>query len=229
MAPVSRVGSSSESGRELAPDPSGLRAVLENDLPASIPVGRATALFCYGHCFHVADELASLELLIAGRRHRLGAAGMARRDLYEWIHGSSGGEADPLGHSYRSGFWGTVVVPAQGQPGQLPLDAVVRLRSGAELRTRLGELEVVPASSPRPDGAEDLPSVQADAIAVCMATYEPDLRLFETQLASLRAQTDEHWVCVVSDGGSTPDRYRADPRAGGRRSALRRLPVAATT
>ena len=39
---------------------------------------------------------------------------------------------------------------------------------------------------------------------MCLATYEPEPALFETQIASLRAQTDTRWTCVVSDGGSSP-------------------------
>jgi glycosyltransferase involved in cell wall biosynthesis len=34
---------------------------------------------------------------------------------------------------------------------------------------------------------------------VCMTTYEPEAELLATQLASLRAQSDERWVCVISD------------------------------
>jgi glycosyltransferase involved in cell wall biosynthesis len=38
-----------------------------------------------------------------------------------------------------------------------------------------------------------------------MATHEPDPRLFEAQLESLRAQTDGRWVCVISDDASGTD------------------------
>jgi glycosyltransferase involved in cell wall biosynthesis len=202
-APVSRVGTPLEPGRP----PSGLRASLENDLPVTIPVGQATAVFCYGHCFHVTEEIASVQLVIAGRRHRPNATGMARRDLYEWLHRSDGEQADPLGHSYRSGFWATLVIPPQDRPRQLRLDAVVALRSGAVESASLGQIEVAePVRSP-PGGALPVPPVDPDAIAICLAAYEPDLRLFQMQLDSLRAQTDERWVCVVSDGGSTARRH----------------------
>jgi hypothetical protein len=39
-----------------------------------------------------------------------------------------------------------------------------------------------------------------------MATYEPDPGLLRAQIDSLRAQTDERWICVISDDGSSPDR-----------------------
>jgi glycosyltransferase involved in cell wall biosynthesis len=180
---------------------SGLRAVLENDLPDTLPVGRPTALFCYGHCFHRSQEVASLELVVDGRRHRPSAIRMARRDLYSWLHGPAGGGADPLGHSYRSGFWAIVPVPAQERPGVLSLEVAVRMRGdSSELMAPLGAMEI--------GGAPPLPdpevAVGPGSIAICLATYEPDLALLEDQLASLRMQTDKRWVCVVSDGGSTP-------------------------
>lgn len=197
MPPVPPVGNPFEQS-------SGVRASLENDLPVSIPVGRATAVFCYGHCFHATEEISSLELVIAGRRHRPDAMGMPRRDLYEWFHR---GEADPLGHSYRSGFWATLVIPAQDRAVQLHLDAVVALRSGTEAWTRLGQIDVAdPLRRAQPSSVCE-PPVNPDAIAICLAAFEPDPRLLETQLDSLRAQTDGRWVCVVSDGGSTPERY----------------------
>src|SRR5688572_2148139 len=52
-----------------------------------------------------------------------------------------------------------------------------------------------------------------------MATYEPELALLERQLDSIRAQTHERWVCLVSDDGSSGERLErlrvltaADPR-----------------
>ena len=41
-------------------------------------------------------------------------------------------------------------------------------------------------------------------IAVCMATYEPRLDLFEAQIESLRRQTYARWTCVVSDDRTSP-------------------------
>ena len=45
-----------------------------------------------------------------------------------------------------------------------------------------------------------------------MATFEPDIALFADQVRSLREQTDRRWLCVISDGGSAPDRL-AEMRA----------------
>jgi glycosyltransferase involved in cell wall biosynthesis len=46
-----------------------------------------------------------------------------------------------------------------------------------------------------------------DAIAICLATFEPDMALFRAQVQSLRDQTDARWICLVSDDHSTPARF----------------------
>jgi glycosyltransferase involved in cell wall biosynthesis len=43
-------------------------------------------------------------------------------------------------------------------------------------------------------------------VAICMATFEPDPPLLEAQIASIKAQTHERWVCLISDDGSSPER-----------------------
>jgi glycosyltransferase involved in cell wall biosynthesis len=166
-----------------------LVAKLESPLPASLPAGTGTAVFCCGTCLHRREAIARLELVVDGARHPVDAAGMPRPDLYD---------VDP--RAFRSGFWGTVPIPGRGA-GAVEIALAVRLRSGGEEVVALGAIRVVePAAAP-----VEPPSV--DLIAVCMATYEPDLALFEAQIESLRAQTDDRWRCVVSDDCSTPDRF----------------------
>jgi glycosyltransferase involved in cell wall biosynthesis len=157
-----------------------LVAQLESPLPASLPVGAATAVFCYGTCLHRRERIARLEIVVDGRRHRPAAAGMPR----------------------RSAFWGTVPVPARAAPGAVEVGVVARLASGAEVGTPLGRIDVV---AEEPAGGAAAPG----QIAVCMATYEPDIALFRTQVESLRAQTDANWICVISDDGSSPEHLDA--------------------
>ncbi len=51
-----------------------------------------------------------------------------------------------------------------------------------------------------PEGAE---------IAVCMATFDPDPRLFERQVASIREQDRGDWICLIGDDGSSPESLAA--------------------
>jgi glycosyltransferase involved in cell wall biosynthesis len=126
---------------------------------------------------------------------------MARRDLWEWLHRRS--REDPEGRSYRSGFWSTVPIPPQDAPGWLELEALVQSAGGEEHVVPLARIEIVePPVQSWPGGA-----LAPGTIAICMGTYEPDMELFVTQIESLRAQTDERWVCVVSDDGTDDDRF----------------------
>jgi glycosyltransferase involved in cell wall biosynthesis len=42
-------------------------------------------------------------------------------------------------------------------------------------------------------------------VAICMATYEPQMDLFADQVDSIKRQTHRAWVCLISDDGSTPE------------------------
>jgi glycosyltransferase involved in cell wall biosynthesis len=204
-----------------------LRVAIESHLPCRLPASSATAVFCFGHCFHRHGDVERLELIVDGRRHRPTATGMPRRDLYEWLHtagahGASTAEADPEGRSYRSGFWATMPVLTGEAPGTLELDAAVKVAGRPEVIHPLARIRVI---EPQHDPPRLLPP---GTIGICMATFDPDIALLTEQLDSLRAQTDERWICVISDGGSAPQRFDAileaisdDPRFTASRSEER--------
>jgi O-antigen biosynthesis protein len=47
---------------------------------------------------------------------------------------------------------------------------------------------------------------EAPLVAICMATFEPDPRLLERQIGSIREQTHQSWRCLISDDGSSAER-----------------------
>jgi glycosyltransferase involved in cell wall biosynthesis len=166
---------------------------LDRPLPSSLPVGSATIVFLIGVCFDTDDAVASLELIADGLRTPATAVAMPRPDVTD----------APL----RSGFWAIVPVAARQQPGTITLRATARLRSGVQQTVDVGEIEVLAPSQPvRLAARPERPG--PGMIAICMATFEPDIALFEAQIESLRAQTDDRWVCVISDDCSTADRFR---------------------
>ena len=169
-----------------------LVATLETPLPAALPAGGADAVFCYGACFHRREAVAELAIVVDGARHRPAAAGMPRLDVLARY-------GDP--RAYRSGYWGTVPVVARAAGDAVELSLAVRLAGGTELVAPLGRIAVVERAPARPP--------DPGLIAVCMATFEPDLALFRVQVESLRAQTDRWWCCVISDDGSSRERFDA--------------------
>jgi hypothetical protein len=161
---------------------------LENPLPASLPVGSGTAVFCYGTCFHRHEAVEAVTLVVeGGRRYPPAAFSMPRPDITP----------------DRSGFWATVPIEPRNRPGVVHLAVGARLASGEERVAPLGQIEVV-----EPDAPPVYPELPGSPlIAICMATYEPDIRLFRAQIESLRAQTDDRWICLVSDDCSSPERF----------------------
>jgi glycosyltransferase involved in cell wall biosynthesis len=192
-------------------DAAGLTVLLESPLPGPLPVGRATAIYCAGRCWHRSERVAVLAVDVDGTRHRVRAVGMPRPDVYGELHGpgwpAPNAPKDPEGRSYRSGFWVTVPIPARREPGSVELRAVVHLEGGAELTAPLGALRV--DESPAPPPCPDVPACREQGlIAICMATFEPDEALFRTQVDSIRRQTDNRWLCLISDDCSAPQRFR---------------------
>ena len=168
--------------------PGRLVANLESPLPATLPAGRGTAVFCYGTCFHTDAAVAGLELVVDGVRHPPAAARMPRPD----VPGAA-----------RGGFWGTVPIAAR-EPGFVELAVIARMAGGGSQTAPLGRIAVVAPAPPA-----SAPPVEDGLIAICMATYEPDPDLFRAQVESLRAQTHSPWTCAISDDSSGPDRFAA--------------------
>jgi len=135
---------------------------------------------------------------------------MPRPDVYGEVHGAGWdgprSPDDPEGRSYRSGFWVTVPIPAHDESGLVELRAVVHLEGRDEVTVPLGALRVDERPEPPP-----CPEVQACGeqalIAICMATFEPDQALFRGQVDSIRRQTADRWVCLISDDCSTPESF----------------------
>ena len=181
---------------------------LERALPETVPVGSATAVFCIGVCYHPDTRIERLEIVVDGTRHRPAAFGMPRPDI-AIADGVTG-----AGRVYHSGFWGTVPISAHPAPGSVAVELAARLATGAVLTCPLGQIDVV-AGAPAAAVQAQPARPGRGLIAVCMATFEPDMALFEAQLQSLRAQTDDRWICLISDDGSSPARVAQIMRAVG--------------
>ena len=156
---------------------SRLEVALETKLPPQLPHDRGGALFVYGTCpdGELADRCGGVPQPTAGWRSR-----------------------HRLGATH---FWSVVPIPARGSRGTAELELTARTSAGTDKAAQLGRVELTepsPLPSARATGRPD------ELIAVCLATFEPDIELFRAQIESLRAQTDRRWVCVVSDDCSDP-------------------------
>lgn len=172
----------------------GLTVRLDRPLPTSLQAGAPTAVLVQGVC-HVADTTPlELTVTVDGATHAVRASGMVR------------GDQPPGSPAAHGGFWAIVPLPARPAGHATAVAVQALLPDGRTVSAPLARLPVLAAPTPaavaRP--ADDGPVL----IAVCMATFEPDEALFRAQIASLRAQTDRAWVCIVSDDASSAEHRR---------------------
>ncbi len=188
---------------------------LDWSLPASVSIGAGTALFVGGTCFDAEAEISSLRFVLDGHEQGVWAHGMPRLDHLRALHPAldleNGGPLefdpssaeDPAMRSYRSGFWGLVRIGPDPSDSRLDLLLRAELDSGVEKTASLATIAVAARTASIPDAS--FPSSLAPRVAICMATYDPPLDLFQRQIDSIRAQTHENWVCLISDDCSKPE------------------------
>ena len=168
--------------------------------PDPLPVGGGTALFAEG----LLGELkggSGLRLLVNGKPVELMGAGV------------------PPPRSRRGDDYWWAVVPIGAVEGEerLELELAGRPPGGEELVAPLSSTSLIPASPPpaERERAQELLAGGGSgepgepSVAICMATYEPDIAMFARQIDSIRAQTHRRWVCLISDDGSAAETVAA--------------------
>jgi GT2 family glycosyltransferase len=198
-----------------------LQVTLDCEIPRQVTVGSGTALFVCGWCFLRDGPIDSLELLVDGEAQPVMASSMPRLDPFRELHPGldvyatagiahdSDSDSDPDLRSYRSGFWGMVRISGPRAPGPLRLELRARGQDGSQALAALAQIEVVAAEEPAVGGSGALAPVRwraaagGPAVAVCMATYNPAEDMLRRQLDSIRAQSHENWVCLISDDCSS--------------------------
>ncbi len=178
-----------------------LRVSAIHPLPERVAVGGGTAIFVDGLCSHPEGPLEDLRVCVDGIDHPVLATGMS----------------SPRGFRGNDYWWAIVPFDAVSRPRIAQLRLQARTASGTDAVGDLGTIELHPSleiTDPAPPPrsrttagpAGEGRRRQRPLIAICMATYDPPLDLFRRQIESIRAQTYENWVCVISDDRSSPAR-----------------------
>ena len=172
-----------------------MRAEVE-PLPTSLHTGLGTALFVQGWAYPRRGRIRFFDLFIGETRFPVTDHSQPRPDVLdaEMAH-------DPEGQSFFSGFEAVLALTAVTVPVTQPVRLRLVTRDGEVLEQDLGSLTLLPGDGRAPLAAE-WPS-QGPRVAICMATHQPPLDLFAAQIASIKAQTHQNWICIVSDDASS--------------------------
>jgi glycosyltransferase involved in cell wall biosynthesis len=214
-----------------------LQVGLDFPLPRTLAVGAGTAVFVCGWCFAPRRRIRELAFDVDGDVQPVMLHGMPRSDVFRRMHrgldpsdagdirSRPGAQEDPSFHSYRSGFWGIARISSREDDGACRLLLRAMFDDGSE---QVAVLARIP-TAPRAEEALTVPEPEPGTgplVAICMATHDPRLDLFQRQIDSIRAQTHRNWVCVVSDDCSSPERFAAvqETLAGDPRFVVSRSP-----
>jgi glycosyltransferase involved in cell wall biosynthesis len=209
----------------LPPDRIEPRVGIEIAPPAEIAVGGGTAFALGGYCYQPDQETTGLAVRIGGTLQPVERFGLSRDD----VHARHAADESAAAHAYRSGFVSLVDVAPVTDSEQLEIELVLELANGGEGTVSAGSIGLVPELEP-PEGYRPppFPDRSSPRVAICMATYEPPADLLRVQLGSIREQTHENWVCLISDDCSSAEPFerlseltRDDPRFAVSRSPER--------
>lgn len=166
-------------------------------VPDALAVGGGNAMFVDGRCVHPRAAIKRLEIEFDGRTFPAMGWGMPLPERTD-------------GDSY---WWGIVEADPIDRQRLAWIELRAELTDGSVATGRLDSLDLLP-ELPTPDVArapqseasrKGLPHAGERSVAICMATWEPPRDLLERQIESIRAQTHDDWVCVISDDHSSPE------------------------
>jgi glycosyltransferase involved in cell wall biosynthesis len=103
----------------------------------------------------------------------------------------------------RTRFFALLPLSHETPVGQHELTVCVSLRHGTTRTVAAGLLEVLVDSRPALDVPLPEGPLDQAMIAICMATHEPHPALLERQVASIKEQSHQRFICIVSDDGSS--------------------------
>jgi len=184
---------------------SDCRAGIDQFLPDTIFIGKGLSFWIKGWVFHPRHEIRNVRFDLDDASIPMEEIHLPRPDVMRKT-GSTSLSFDLRKKMLYSGFSGCVDLH-QDLTGKIKtIHIVAELSDHSELLIEsktvrfCDETEFfMPCASDR-SADEEYP-----LIAICMATYNPDLQLFQKQIDSIRQQSYPNWICIISDDRSTAE------------------------
>lgn len=183
------------------PDPqrgAGAQARFERVDPKLVLVGGGSLLYVESSV-SAAGGISRLDVVFGGRAHPAVLC-----------------SGSPDERPERRYFWAAVPVAPSIAPGRHALRLRARFLGGAVDLDVTENIEV--RRSVVQALAHEDPTATEPLVAICLATHNPPPDLFECQIETIRAQSHERFVCLISDDVSEPRAWERIERAVGRDS-----------
>jgi SAM-dependent methyltransferase/glycosyltransferase involved in cell wall biosynthesis len=194
------------------PVQTGLVGYLEPTNRIPIAVGKGTVFILFGWVYHPDLPIRHLELLVDGVVHPVVTHSYAREDVLA----DQALRVDRKGLSLTSGFIAHITQSRITRPHNAHIAVRAQLVNGQVLDQELGWVQLVPEWPPVEPTTTDLTATSSEPlVAICMATYNPPIDLFQDQIESIRAQQYTHWFCIINDDCSDPQIFEEIQRVIG--------------
>jgi glycosyltransferase involved in cell wall biosynthesis len=174
---------------------------LDLRFPEVFYVGEGNVQLIRGWCFHPRWKIEEIWLVIGREAFRIERIKEPRIDVAYHFR-----QIDRNGHALNSGFHGVIPIAKEFGGTCHALKLRLRLETKVVEEHELGSLHFVretrSAIKVRDDSDRGL-----SLVAICLATYKPDIAAFTRQVESIKNQTYKNWCCIINDDASPHDKY----------------------
>lgn len=161
-------------------------------IPDQIYVGRGSVLPLKGRISHTDKTIKRIKLKYLNKTKRLGQVNLARV-----IENSNLSIA-------KDGFYHLLPIPVELlNEGRLVLSLLIEYKDQSKEEIEIGNILL--------EGVANINKVNTiskkNAVAICMAVYNPTIEAFEKQIDSIIAQDHSNWILFVNDDCSNPETF----------------------
>ena len=174
---------------------------IESVLPTVIETGNCAVIPIEGYGFFLTGATKEIRIRLGEQISESLTIHQPRNDVFQ-----SYATLDRKGYSQISGFWGLLKIPytLAGQTLELQIESVKE--DGQRFCATVDNIEIV-----RRLAVEKVPVEKrvgdSPLVAICMATYNPDVEPFKRQVQSIINQSYSNWICIVNDDGSSSEKF----------------------
>lgn len=174
-----------------------LHYTLDTTIPDRLYIGKGMTIPVSGWCFHDTLEIRKLSIAINKTVYPISCCKDYRYDIF-----SAHKHQFPINKTLYSGFYTLIPLTEEHSEGILKISLIASYDGKKDDSVFIGEISCqkrpgVNALCCDHSLCEDQP-----LIAICMATFNPQIERFEKQIQSIIDQTYKNWILIINDDKS---------------------------